>query len=100
MPTRPGKDTKVTGDKMTDGNRDINRNVSVILKNELKRQCDCSCELTPPFVLDPFSGAGTTGVAAIMNGRSYVGIELNKEYVDISIRRLNEYRGSFEHVQA
>jgi DNA modification methylase len=35
-------------------------------------------------VLDPFSGAATTGLAALKNGRRYVGIELNPEYIKIS----------------
>jgi DNA modification methylase len=39
------------------------------------------------IVLDPFSGAGTTGIAAAKNGRSYVGIELNPEYAEMSQRR-------------
>jgi DNA modification methylase len=37
-------------------------------------------------VLDPFSGSGTTGMAALALGRKYVGIELNAEYLDISLR--------------
>jgi len=39
------------------------------------------------IVLDPFSGSGTTGLAAYKYGRKYVGIELEKEYLDRSIRR-------------
>lgn len=39
-------------------------------------------------VLDPFSGAATTGVVAKKNGRNYIGIELNPEYVAMSERRL------------
>lgn len=39
-------------------------------------------------VLDPFSGAGTTGVVAIKASRHYVGCELNPEYVEMSRRRL------------
>jgi DNA modification methylase len=39
-------------------------------------------------VLDPFFGSGTTGQVAQENGRSYVGIELNPEYVDIAKKRL------------
>ncbi|HLH36023.1 MAG TPA: site-specific DNA-methyltransferase [Alloacidobacterium sp.] len=39
-------------------------------------------------VLDPFSGAGTTGVVALRLGRKYVGIEINPEYVEMSKRRI------------
>jgi site-specific DNA-methyltransferase (cytosine-N4-specific) len=37
-------------------------------------------------VLDPFSGSGTTGLAAARHGRKYVGIDLNAEYLDMSLR--------------
>jgi DNA modification methylase len=36
-------------------------------------------------VLDPFSGSGTTGLAALAHGRKYIGIDLNAEYLDLSI---------------
>jgi len=39
-------------------------------------------------VLDPFFGAGTTGLVAQQHGRNCVGIELNPEYVLIATRRL------------
>jgi DNA modification methylase len=39
-------------------------------------------------VLDPFNGAGTTGLVATRLNRNYVGIELNPEYVDMSRRRI------------
>ena len=39
------------------------------------------------WILDPFSGSGTTGIAAIRNKRNYIGIELNKEYLELSKRR-------------
>ena len=42
-------------------------------------------------VLDPFSGSGTTGLAAQRTGRKYVGIDLNADYLDLSLRtRLNQ----------
>lgn len=41
-------------------------------------------------VLDPFNGAGTTGVVAMNHGRNYVGIDLNAEYLDITRRRFAE----------
>lgn len=37
-------------------------------------------------VLDPFSGSGTTGLAASRHGRRYVGIDLNPKYLDLSLR--------------
>lgn len=36
-------------------------------------------------VLDPFSGSGTTGMVAKSLGRKYVGIDLNRDYLDISL---------------
>jgi site-specific DNA-methyltransferase (cytosine-N4-specific) len=36
-------------------------------------------------VLDPFSGSGTTGLAAQRTGRRYIGIDLNAEYLDLSL---------------
>jgi len=38
------------------------------------------------IVLDPFSGSGTTGLAAARHGRKYVGIDLNAEYLDLSLK--------------
>lgn len=44
----------------------------------------------PPdgLVLDPFNGAGTTGVAALKYGVRYIGIDRDAHYLDISARRL------------
>lgn len=40
-------------------------------------------------ILDPFMGSGTTGVAAIKNGRKFIGIEKDPEYFEIAKRRLS-----------
>ena len=40
------------------------------------------------IVLDPFSGSGTTAKMAKHNGRRFIGIEVNPEYVEISKERL------------
>lgn len=39
-------------------------------------------------VLDPFFGAGTTGLVAQQNNRGYLGIELNPAYVEIAKKRI------------
>jgi DNA modification methylase len=39
-------------------------------------------------VLDPFSGSGTTGMVALRHARSYIGCELNPEYVRLSRDRI------------
>lgn len=42
----------------------------------------------PCVVFDPFSGSGTTGAVAVRHGRSYIGIELNPEYAQMSLKRI------------
>jgi hypothetical protein len=51
----------------------------------------CGCEAgepVPATVLDCFAGLSTSGVAALRLGRSYVGIELNPKYAEMSRKRL------------
>ena len=38
-------------------------------------------------ILDPFSGSGTTGIAANLLGRKYIGIEQDSSFADLSLRR-------------
>jgi len=42
-------------------------------------------------VLDPFAGAGTVGLPCIDHKRSFVGIELNRDYWNIARKRLRAY---------
>lgn len=41
-------------------------------------------------ILDPFCGSGTTGVAAVMAGRKFIGIEQNPEYFALACKRLEQ----------
>lgn len=41
-------------------------------------------------VLDPFMGSGTTGVACVQTGRSFIGIEIDRGYYEIAERRIAE----------
>jgi len=52
--------------------------------------CECGCEPVPCVVLDPFFGAGTTGLVAKQEGRGYVGIELNPKYVEMARERITD----------
>lgn len=41
-------------------------------------------------ILDPFMGSGTTGVACMNLGRSFIGIEREPKYFDIACRRIED----------
>ena len=43
-------------------------------------------------VLDPFMGSGTTAVACIKENRHYIGFELNKDYYDKAVERIEEVK--------
>lgn len=48
------------------------------------------CTNKGDWVMDPFMGSGTTGVAAITSGRNFIGIEHKKEYFDIAAARIRK----------
>ena len=45
------------------------------------------------LVLDPFAGSATAGCAAIALGRRFIGSEIERDYVDIGVRRLSAVAG-------
>lgn len=45
---------------------------------------------TAKVIMDPFMGSGTTGVAAKLCGRDFIGIELDKGYYDIANKRIED----------
>ena len=45
---------------------------------------------TGGVVLDPFMGSGTTGIACVLEGREFIGIEREAEYVEIAEKRIAE----------
>jgi site-specific DNA-methyltransferase (adenine-specific) len=55
--------------------------------------------ITPPGgkVLDPFNGSGSTGCAAVELGFDYTGIDLDANYVDISLKRIDAWTRDIEH---
>ena len=55
---------------------------------ELIERCLRASTNEGDVVLDPFAGSGSTGVAALALGRRFIGIEIDPEFVDISVKRL------------
>jgi site-specific DNA-methyltransferase (cytosine-N4-specific) len=41
-------------------------------------------------VLDPFSGSATTGMVALQEGRNYIGLDLNPDYLPLAEARVQD----------
>ena len=55
---------------------------------ELVKPCILAGSKKGSIVIDPFFGSGTVGEVCIETERKCVGIELNKEYIEIAKKRL------------
>ena len=51
---------------------------------------------TGGVVLDPFMGSGTTGCACVLEGRDFIGIEKEPEYIEIAQKRIEYYQAPLE----
>lgn len=58
--------------------------------------------ITPPggLVLDPFCGSGSTGVAAVLEGSRFIGVELNAEYAEVARGRIAHYADEDDEADA
>lgn len=43
-------------------------------------------------VLDPFTGSSTTGIASVLNDRKFIGIDMEKDYLELSKKRFNDIK--------
>lgn len=43
-------------------------------------------------VLDPFCGSGSTGIAAMLEGRDFLGVDLDPDYINIAQRRVKDWK--------
>ena len=48
------------------------------------------------IVFDPFTGSGSTGIATVMNNRTFIGCELTPEYIPIAKARIEHWREQSE----
>jgi DNA modification methylase len=102
----PGRD-RITGLKR---NNYVTRNKRSVWNINLKPYKEAHFAVFPPelpefcilagskegdIVLDPFWGSGTTGAVARKHSRKAIGIELNPEYVEISMKRFQQQHLNF-----
>ena len=74
----PKREEKVFGKHPTQKSLDLLRRIVLASTNK------------GDLILDPFTGSSTTGIAANMYGRNFIGIDTKKEYLDVSIKRFEE----------
>ncbi len=58
---------------------------------ELPLRCIKLYTFENDVVLDPFIGSGTASIAALMENRRFVGYDVDKEYVKLAEKRINEF---------
>jgi site-specific DNA-methyltransferase (adenine-specific) len=57
---------------------------------ELPRRCIKLFTFVGDTVLDPFLGSGTTLIASYLNNRKGIGVDIDKEYCDLAVNRLQQ----------
>lgn len=76
----------------SDGRWEYPRGINDTRTKGWRQSCECpKHEPVPCVVLDPFAGSCTTGQAALMLNRQFIGIDLSEEYLrNIGIKRLKK----------
>jgi len=57
---------------------------------ELLRRIVLASTKPGDIILDPFAGSSTTGIAAATHGRKFIGVDLDSNFLDLSIKRIND----------
>jgi len=60
-----------------------------VMPEKLVEPCVLAGSCEGDTVLDPFCGSGTVGAVCIRTGRSFVGIDLNSEYIEMARNRIS-----------
>ena len=71
-------------DEKTFGKHPTQKSLELLKRVVLASTCEND------LILDPFTGSSTTGLAAAMFGRKFIGIDLEKDYLDLSIKRFEK----------
>lgn len=94
--SRPGKPGRNSRDVWSISAQPFAEAHFAVMPLELAERCVTAGCKPGGIVLDPFSGSGTTGLAAAKHSRRYIGIDLNQEYLDLSLRTRLSQPGLFE----
>ena len=67
---------------------------------ELIRPCILASSSVGDYVLDPFFGSGTVGLVCKNDGREFIGIEINPEYIELAKNRVKEGVGEVIRIES
>ena len=76
--------------------RDVLHSEEVGKRLPMQKPVDIICQMIEAStdegdtILDPFMGSGTTGVACVQTGRSFIGMEIDEGYFKIAQARIAE----------
>lgn len=65
-----------------------------VFPEELARDCILSWSVEGDVVLDPFMGSGTTAKMALLNNRNYIGFEINEDYYNGILKRIDKFKNN------
>jgi DNA modification methylase len=92
-PTADGKGTRNLRDVWNVNTKALPEAHFAVYPVELINPCIKAATEDSDWVLDPFNGSGTTGIASLNLGRNYVGLESNPEYVSLATNRILKESG-------
>ena len=69
-----------------------------VFPEQLSEDCILSWSIEGDTVLDPFMGSGTTAKMAMLNNRNYIGFEVNEEYYNGIIKRLEIFKNKPKNI--
>lgn len=65
-----------------------------VFPEQLAEDCILSWSVEGDLILDPFMGSGTTAKMALLNKRNYVGFEINEDYYNGILKRLEKFKNA------
>ena len=65
-----------------------------VFPEQLAEDCILSWSVEGDLILDPFMGSGTTAKMAMLNNRNYIGFEINEEYYNGILKRLDKFKNN------